>query len=195
MKHQIYTIIIIQLFLFGCRSSGSLVPTNPEIVSSPVPNQTPFVGSGEVIKLECDATCLDSEHKALTQIQAKLNDTLRSECFKAYFISPQRRFKNALGLSGIQIVEKLQRAANLKLSYYYNRWTKAVGYESADDFNVVHINRAKVGAWSTCELASLVAHERSHALGFFHDGNSPANNQDSIPYEINHSFEDAGCCK
>ena len=185
------------LLLQGCfKNSTTIVPV---VEPASTPTATPHVAIevGAVINtvsLKCDDTCNKSQQDALPAIEAKINQTLSGDCFKTYFLSPERQFKNTLGLTPTQIVEKLRTPIKLTVNYYYKRLTKALGYEDATDFSIIHINGSKVGDWSTCDMASLAAHEMSHSFGFFHDGNSPSNNQNSVPYEVNHAF-DNGCCK
>lgn len=169
-------------------------------VATPSPSAAPSgAPSPRRITLACDDSCTAQERAEVPQIEAKLNETLMSVCLTSYFMTPGRRFDYTNGLSPAQVLAKLRTGGALTLNYYYNRWTRAVGYESADDFSVIHFNRAKVSGWPICPKASLGAHEYSHTKEFYHMGNAAAPNYYSVPYQANHAYEGAdgftACCK
>jgi hypothetical protein len=183
------------LFLTSC-STAVLVPQPQENASAPsITTPVVIADSGAAFKLSCDSSCNDNQKKGIPEIESALNKTISSQCFADYFTTPKRQLDNTNGLTPSQIVDKLRTPIDLTINYYYKRFTSALGYESAPDFSTVHINAAKTGYFTNCQLASLVGHEMSHAKGFTHNGNSFGPNQYTIPYQVNHAFEDAGCCK
>lgn len=197
MKFIFIIIAVLQLSILGCRDSSpvSKVPPDQIPVSTPIASEPPKANEVGTVKLTCLGTCTKELSTMAQSIETKINETLAGECFKSYFLAPSRQFKSTLSLTPSHIVDKLRSGANLKLDCYFKRFSNALGYESADDFSITHINCAKTYGWSACDYASLIAHEMSHSKGFFHDGNSPSGNETSIPYQINSAFESAGCCK
>ena len=208
---KILSAFLLTLILTSC-SHNAVVPSKdgpattgdkPAIV---VATPTPAIAVDpaqpkKIITLKCDSTCTAAERAELPAIEAAMNKTLASQCLMDYFMQPGKRLDNTNNLSPLQIVEQLRIPTALTLNYYYSKWTAALGYESADDFTVIHFNRAKLGGWSACEKASLGAHEFSHTKKFFHNGNKAAPNYYTIPYQVNHAFEpksddayNGGCC-
>jgi len=176
-----------------------MTESGPVITPSPVAK--PDVGViTKIISLKCNETCTDSERKELPGIEDAMNETLASKCFEDYIKSPGRRLDYTKDTPD-QIVKKMRIPTELTLDYYYQR-SAALGYESADDFSVIHFNRRNLGGWTKCDKASLGAHELSHSKGYFHMGNRASPNYYSVPYQINHAFDqksyddyNGGCCK
>lgn len=196
------TLALFLLLLASCKPSAVEVPqtVEPIATSSPTPNGG-GVTTGKIITLKCDDTCTTQERNELPAIEKAMNDTLNSQCFTDYFKSSGKRFDNANGVSVDKMLEKLRTPTALTLNYY-SQFGKALGYESADDFSVIHFNRRNLGGWTICDKASLGAHEFSHTKGFFHIGNRASPNYYSIPYQLNHAFDpksydsyNGGCCK
>lgn len=194
-------IVLVALFLSAC-STIKTVPTvepTPTPLADPTPFPTATPMPGKIVTLSCDETCLDQERKEIPEIEAKLNETLKSKCFEDYFLDPKNALTMTDGLSREQVIEALRLPTKIKVSYYYKRWTKAVAYEDYRYPGTIFLNRAKVSGWTSCEKASTGGHEMSHAKGFKHNGNSPGPNQTTVPYQVNHAFEGygnfAGCCK
>lgn len=185
--------LLLMCFWLVADASAMGSSSAPSVVPSPSTTPNAQV-SAFPVGLKCDSTCNASELAKVPLIAAKMNETLLSDCFHNFFLASQR-VDNSKGLSREQIVSKLREPSSLTLNYYYNRWTRALGYESANDFGVIHFNRAKLGSFSACQLASLAAHEMSHSKGFFHNGNSPGPNRFTVPYLINTAFEEGGCCR
>jgi hypothetical protein len=213
MKKLLPLLLVLAFAGFGHRAPApqpSATPTpvvtrtpgpapTPSVVPSPMPSPTGV--PDKVITLKCDSSCSTSQLAELPAIEAAMNRTLLSACFSNYFASATR-IDNNNGLTAAQIVAKLRIPTTLTLNYYWSRWSKALGYESADDFSVIHFNAAKMGGWSACEKASVGAHEFSHTKNFFHNGNSAAPNYYTVPYTVNHAFDSksvdpayGGCCQ
>lgn len=166
-------------------------------VPFPLPGQT-WPPTPKIITLKCDDTCTAAERAKVTAIEAAMNRTLGSACFAQYFMTPGRRFDNTK-LPPAQILSKLGEPTTLTLNYYYRKfrpWPRLApddGYESADDFSVIHFNRAHTASWPVCDKASLGGHEFSHAKDFWHIGNKRPPNVFTVPYQVNAAFD--ACCK
>lgn len=166
---------------------------------------TPIPGPIRTVSLHCDVSCTAMERAEVPAIEAKLNETLHSSCFTQYFKTPGRRIDNANNLMPDQILSKLREPTTLTLSYYYQKYsvypfiTKAEGYESAQDFSVIHFNRFKTQSWRLCQKSSLGAHELTHTKLFWHNGNLAPPNYFTVPYQTNNAFEGnddmPACCK
>lgn len=194
IKKFLIHILVLNGCTQGCSTLKQVSQVPPVLeIPSESPRLSPFPGGSDGLKLTCDQTCSTSQKASLPNIQTKLNDTVNGQCFSDYFTNPKTTLQNTNNLTREQIVSKLREPISLTVNYYYKKFTSAVGYEDAKDYNVIHVNGAKVGGWSDCDMASLAGHEMSHAKGFYHNGNSPGPNQYTIPYQVNHAFEQ--CCK
>lgn len=163
---------------------------SPAPVASVQPSPIPSpISSNKIITLKCDSTCLASEVAQIPSIEAAMNATFNSECFTQYFKTVGRRFDNRNGLTQDQILAKLHQPTTLTVNYFYKSNTPEEGYESADDFSVIHMNRRFTQGWPICDIASLGAHEFTHTKQFWHNGNKAAPNYFTIPYQTNNAFE------
>lgn len=205
MKHFKILSLILLTLASGC--SHTKINPNKETTPSTLESNFPQVNTkpdgvvSKIITLKCDSTCTDSEKKEVVKIEKAMNQVLNSDCLKQYITDPTRRLDNTNNLSRDKILEKLKTPTALTLNYYYNRYTKALGYESASDYSVMHFNRAKLYGWSVCDKASLGLHEFSHTKGFYHNGNLADPNYYTVPYQLNHATEskeydsyNGGCC-
>ena len=125
------------------------------------------------------------------EIESLLNKILMSDYFLQFWKNQERIDCNPDGLTGEQICAKLREPINLLVSYYDDDDTIVDGYEEEDEPTEVHINEIamKANDFSIQDKASLVLHERSHCAGFFHDGNSAAGNEYTIPYLCNNAID------
>ena len=166
--------------------------------------QKPLSGPSGNITLVCDSDCTDSEKTKIKAIEAKLNETLNSQCFASYILAGGRVWREMHNDTPFSLLEKMRSKLVLMVSYFYSSAFWVLGFEQAGE-PVVHLNRNSIARFrmSICQEASIAAHEASHALGFMHRGNS-ANDYNSwhtAPYIINHAFDskladyrNGGCC-
>jgi hypothetical protein len=167
----------------------------PEGIPSPAPSSVAVVAapSTKIITLTCDSTCTAAQRAEVPAIEAAMNQTLSSKCFEQFFEAPGLRIDLTGGLTPAQIVAKLRTPSHLTLNYFYNGWpSKEEGYESAQDFSVIHFNSYFTDGWPICDKASLGDHEMSHTKQFWHKGNLAAPNYFTVPYQVNHATD--ACC-
>lgn len=184
--------LVFCLLGFGGCTHAPIVPVpqpTPSVTPSPPPTVSAPSLPTKVITLSCDDTCHSDERAQIPALENAINQTLLSSCFENYFKTPGKRLDNTNGLTPDRIVAKLREPASMTVNYFEKHFSREEGYESADDFSVIHMNRVFTSTWDLCYIASLAAHEFSHTKGFFHNGNLAAPNYFTIPYMINHAFE------
>lgn len=81
-----------------------------------------------------------------------------------------------------EIADQLALSPTIRIRVGFYRgwfWSKAIAYE---DHGAIYFNtrKAAYGAGSV----GNIAHELMHALGFSHNGNSPAGNENTVPWRI-----------
>lgn len=85
-----------------------------------------------------------------------------------------------------QVADRLEHAGEvtIKVGFYSRWWTRAIAYEKNDTvfFNTRKESR---GAGSPANIA----HEVMHALGYRHNGNYTAGNENTVPYVIGDMVE------
>lgn len=81
-----------------------------------------------------------------------------------------------------QVAEKIRTThlAKIKVGFYYKRWfTRAIAYEEDD---AIYFNTAKesygAGGWGN------IMHELMHSLDYSHNGNSPAGQSNTVPWQV-----------
>jgi len=196
MKNLLLIALLISSNALGKASKRyePIATPTPIVAASPV--GTPIPGC-HVITLKCDSTCTSAERAELPSIEAAMNKTLCSSCFKQFIFEPTRRFDYVYNWSRQKIYDKLTTPTTLTLNYYYTS-PKVYGYESASDLSTIHFNRNATKNLTLCQKASLGAHEFSHTQDFYHNGNRPGPNFYSGPYQVNHAFEggdgNVACC-
>jgi hypothetical protein len=141
--------------------------------------------------LVCDESCTDAEAERLKLLERKINQTINSECFSDFILTPNRPWNHLEGKTPVEILQIMRSKKIVLVRYFTSVHYRIEGYEVAEQA-VVNINRLSVTIqnMNLCREASLIAHEISHANGLNHRGNEPdAYNQLSPPYQVNHAFE------
>ena len=156
-----------------------------------------------IIRLVCDESCTDAEAERLPALEAKLNATLGSECFRDFILTPNRPWTHLEDRTPQDVLELMLKPKVILVRYFTNLAYNIQGYEVAEQA-VININRLSVTIrrMNLCREAAVMAHEIAHANGLHHKGNEPDEyNQLSPPYQINHAFEpraedylNGGCC-
>lgn len=165
------------------------VPTPTPSVNA-TPSITPVVGG---VTFKADEYSLDWEKKKITEASKKYNEVVNSDCFKSFMM--KREMVQTQGLTNEQVINKIRSfSGTIIVHFYYKRFTSevAVRYPPSKDIN---FNRKFwYEATPTCEFASTLGHEGSHALGEFeHDFQRTDRRDFSVPYSINSAFN--ACCK
>lgn len=165
--------------------------------------QHPYNAAPKIYTLVCDETCSDAEVEKLRLLEDKLNDTLRSQCFADFMLTPNRPWNWLEGRTPSDILSLMRKPRTVLVRYFFSPFWGLEGYEVAEQA-VVNINRLSVTVqrMSLCQEAAVIAHEIGHANGLNHRGNDPDEfNQWTPPYQINHAFEpraldyrNGGCC-
>lgn len=81
-----------------------------------------------------------------------------------------------------QIAETIRNAGEVKINVGFYRgwfWSRAIAYEQD---GAIYFNTRKFGYGAGG--VENVAHEVMHALGYSHRGNSPAGNENTVPWMI-----------
>ncbi|MFP5386003.1 MAG: hypothetical protein ACLGHN_07980 [Bacteriovoracia bacterium] len=109
----------------------------------------------------------------------------------------ERRFASNKGYSNEEIYELFMEGReilqpgtpgemNFHLKLYYRPWSRVIGYTSGDT-NLIHINWKFFKNYEPHEVASNLAHEWTHKMGFDH---ASAKEHDSAPYAIGYIVGD-----
>lgn len=168
---------------FSSNESGYL---SPDSVSSQYLKVVPMKIEG------FNPDALKKLNLAFRALEAAVN----SEEFKDRVINfkntkGERSFASNKGLTNEEIYEKfmegretLQQHTPGEMNYYlklYNRpWSRVIGYTSPDT-NVININWKYFKNYQPADVASNLAHEWVHKIGFDHKS---AKEHDSAPYAI-----------
>lgn len=187
--------IALLLLLAGC--SGCVVKNEPKT------KQYGLSQYKQTIVLVCDESCTDAEVERLKLLERKLNQTINSECFSDFILTPNRPWNHLEDRTPAQILEIMRSRKIVLVRYFTSIYYQLEGFEVAQQA-VVHINRLSVTVqrMNLCREASVIAHEIAHANGLNHRGNEPDEyNMLSPPYQIDHAFEprkdsylNGGCC-
>jgi hypothetical protein len=76
-------------------------------------------------------------------------------------------------------------AVKIRVGFYSKWWTRAIAYE-ADGAIYFNTRKEGYGAGSV----GNIAHEVMHALGYSHNGNSPAGNENTVPWRVGEWVQD-----
>lgn len=145
------------------------------------------------------------EGKSLEKLQLAfkvLEEVVNTEEFKDRVINFKnskgiRQFASNKGLTNEQIYahfmegrETLQQNTPGEMNFYlklYNKsWSRVIGYTSGNT-NVININWKYFKNFAPAQVASNLAHEWTHKIGFDHKS---AKEHDSAPYAIGYIVED-----
>jgi uncharacterized protein YjaZ len=120
----------------------------------------------------------------------KVHEVVKSDCFENVIMS--RELIQTGGLSNKQVVEKIRNSSfDMSLEMYRRNFSRVNGYTYPNSKNV-WLNRKYHSGASICAVASNLAHEYSHKIGFSHDYKPNKSRPYSTPYSINYAFE--VCC-
>lgn len=81
-----------------------------------------------------------------------------------------------------QVAETIRSAGEVKVNVGFYRgwfWSRAIAYEQD---GAIYFNTRKFGYGAGG--VENVAHEVMHALGYSHRGNSPAGNENTVPWKV-----------
>jgi hypothetical protein len=186
VEKKIIKLLFIFLFFFGCSTQKDLVK-DAFINNAPIVEPIILPASG-YIKVTCSG-CASYYKNKLPIIELKLNSIVQGDCFKK---SMQPKIDMTNGLTSDQVTTKIVSAKETaNIIFYYKRFSKAVGYENGD--GNIYANTKFWSGYGICNMVSNVTHEVTHKLGFSHNGNSPAGNENTVPYRANAAIE--SCCK
>jgi hypothetical protein len=207
MKYTLIVIAILQLSIFACKDSSPVnpkVPTDVEVVASPVPTGTPLAVSGEITLKPVEYYTTDAERKLIAKVQVKMNEVVQSDCFYNFMAS--RKMIQTDGKTSKQVADEFRNArGSIPVQFYYSRFTSTRAYRQPP-YNTIYINRKYIGVDSDlCDVAGTFAHESiGHSLlNFGHDQGWSASREYSVPYSSDHAFasepysmsDSGGCCK
>jgi len=183
-------IVLLFIFLSSCVSPEQPPKdSNPPVtvmteVAEEIQNLTPMLVIGKC------SNCSVDENAMLLEAAGKLNFIVKTQCFKEEIM--KRDLIQTGGKSNIEVYKSLIHSnITVDIEMYWSI-KKVLGYTYP---NVMKewINRRYAKSWGICELASLLAHETSHKVGYGHDFYNTKSRQYSVPYSINHAF--TICCK
>lgn len=132
--------------------------------------------------------CSVSEFERIKSAVGKVNEVVVGACFRKEMSSMP--LIQTEGRTSEQVVQSLI-GVQIDAEMY---WTikRVLGY-TLPNVDKIYINRRYALAWNVCDMASLLAHEGSHKVGYQHDFNSTKRRPNSVPYSINKVF--STCCK
>jgi hypothetical protein len=166
----------------------------PHTGSTPIGPEYPVQDVKKVFTVKIEDTNYTPEQKQkLAAARELIARIFNSEDFKKALES--RKYTSTT-LTGPEIytklfagAEALQPAVNyqmdLKVTMYYKRFSKVVGYTYPDTL-VVYTHSKYHNVYTACEVASNLTHEWSHKMGFDH---SSAEDDNSVPYSLNTIIE------
>lgn len=196
MKYIFLLIALLQLS--GCSTTGisnrEQVPPAVETVASPVPNQTPLVGSGEITLKPVEYYTTVAERAVIAKAQIKLNEVVHSKCFND-FIS-NRKMIQTNGKDSVAVAAHLKAITGVvPVKMYFRRFTSAVAYRQPPS-QEINLNRNYFyTTLPLCQWVSTIGHESlGHSLGEYdHSFDWTPERDFSVPYSINKAID--ACCK
>jgi hypothetical protein len=141
--------------------------------------------------------CTGEEFARIKAAEVKVNEVVDSQCFRSKMES--RKLIQTGGRTPAQVVDSLVSANIVIETEMYYTIKRVLGY-TLDGVNKEWINRRYMMSWNVCDLASLLAHETSHKVGYTHDYYSTSRRPYSVPYSANWAFEEPvlvfkACCQ
>ncbi len=181
------------LFLvFSCSQIATHAPT-PEVVTSTIPDQvhipTNTVNAAKPYLTVTSCTnCTAEQWKFIQAANKKLNEVVTSQCFKDEVLKSQFLQGWTLGKNNFQVYESLVGAdVKIEAEIYYSL-KRVSGYTYPNQMKQ-WLNSRYLVQWGVNELASLLAHETSHKIGYGHTFNYTNGREKTIPYALNTIIE------
>lgn len=192
MKYTLIVIAILQLSIFGC-SSNPKVPTEPEVVASPVPTGTPLAGSGEITLNPIEYYTTAQERTIIKQAEKKLNEVKKSKCVHDFL--SQRKMIQTQGKTSEQVADHIASlGGSVDVVMYYRKFTSAVAYREPPELKINLNRKFFYASLPICQWVSTILHESLHALAEYeHDYNYSPSRDYSVNYSANFAVD--ACCK
>ncbi len=180
-------ILVLPLLLlaFAC----STAPKSPNIDQPIVPAETVAPGDG-YIKLLTEASSGTYYEDLFKKVETKLNETLKSSCFKDEFLKTKidilQNYPDDFVKKNIKTnLDAYNHITSQKLSVgigFYKAFGSAVAYR---DQSTIYFNTRKIGAWSVADFESTAGHESTLVMGYDHFFNPSYERDNSLPYIMN----------
>lgn len=123
--------------------------------------------------------------------QVKVNDTIKSQCFKD-FIMKRSRLEQTNGKTRDQVIEDI-RSQSVSINVNtYRKNNGVIGFRQPPSKDI-NINKYFHDQYFACSSAANLAHESSHVIGYTHDFKLTKRRPYSVPYTISSAFN--VCCK
>jgi len=180
--------------------SGEITAETPAPVACEVPDKDPEAGLTVSINMR-DFTAEQEEkmHKAVERLKIAINSVQFKEKILNHKYKDEFTFVDNGGLSNEEIYKKIMEGAEVlipELDYemdvdvtmYYKR-SSTVGYTYPNTTRT-WVNSRFFNAYTLGEVASNVAHEWTHKVGFEHDFNNNSARPYSVPYAVGAIIEE-----
>lgn len=175
-------------------SRGAPAPTpsaTPSSIASPGPSPSVMPAGPGHIGFSC-VECNAEEKIKVAAAELRANKVVQAPCFEKFMLGWGLLWTN--DKTPAQVVAEI-RAARLTVPvHYYYENSSTVGYRNTDKPDL-YFNRRFHVFYDVNETASNGAHEWSHVLGYDHPVRRKSWRGRTVPYAINHAFEDIEGCK
>lgn len=182
------------LFLAFSMNLVFFASCNKEVTT---PKVTPISVENSPSKFSVNITSVnynEDQKEKLDKAAKIISDIFNSEEFKKEILV--REFTNSLGLTNLQIYEKLMEgkealapetvgSMDIVVTMYNAPLSKVVGYTYPDS-QTIYTNSKFHNKYTPCRVASNLTHEWIHKLGFNH---SSTKDSKSVPYSLNEIVE------
>jgi hypothetical protein len=189
--------LLLLLLAFSCASHVTQPP-----MPDPAPSHTETETETEIeiaktpivkpyLTVTSCTNCTTDQWVFIQEANKKLNETVNGSCFKTEVLAFQFLKGWTLNRNNQQILDSLV-GADVKIeTEMYTTWHKVLGYTLPDAMKE-WLNSRYMTSWNVCDLASLLAHETSHKVGYDHTFNYTTGRENSIPYGLNTIMDK--CC-
>ncbi len=147
-----------------------------------------FQAKGDVLNVTRCTNCSVDQSKFIQDAVTKWHETVFSKCFVEFMVD--RKFENT-DKAGGQVLESIMMTPVVVEAEMYYSFKRVLGY-TLPNKPKIWINRKYMQKWNRCDLASLLAHEASHKIGYGHDFYATKRRPYSVPYSLNAAFKK--CC-
>lgn len=121
------------------------------------------------------------EHDRNIKAVQAVETTIASDCFKDKFLSSELDESQTNGMNKEQVLNHLRNEKVTIELEMYKSIKSTVGY-TYQDTERIWMNRKFHDRFTTCEVASNIAHEIIHKLGYGHDSKPTKRRPFSVPY-------------
>lgn len=188
---------LVLLLVLACSQAPVKVEA-PSTTGAPTTNVT-VQSSGEKPYLSVTrcTNCTPDQWKRIQDATVKVNKVVKGQCFRSGM--EKRALIQTNGKTPSQVVDSLVSAdIRIETEMYYTI-KRVLGY-TIEGYDKEWLNRKYMMSWNVCDLASLLAHETAHKVGYGHDYYSTARRPYSVNYSINAIYDGVkntfdGCCK